>query len=638
MKQLLQSSFVVLLLISLSCLVAINTCQLNNLESQVLHTRKVVEDLARGGGVAASATPKAVTSHNADAQEEEALADPANLLTRAPRKFVKASTVVQGGTLHRHEGQDPPGLNYYASNNAADLEELTYYMGNTLASRHIDDPDKWMPSLAVKITTPDEGMTFNVTLRRGVFWHKPAVDFASGRYDWLKGDHEVTSDDFAFVFDMIANTQISGGGVTSLRSYFEFFDKYEVIDKYNFRARFKKRMYTNRQQILTMVPMPRWLYMFDEDGHKFDEATWGLKQNEHWFNQRFIGTGPYQFKEWIPGVRIVMDRNERYFGERPAFDRVITLIIKDQNASPRRLRAKDLDYIYMQPEQYRTEVLEAKGPILGQAGIKQGRSKELGFFYIGWNLNSPLFSDKRVRQAMTMALDRETIVKNVFNGLGNVTTGPFPSINPCYDQTVKIWPFDLKQAAAKLDEAGWKDTDADGIRDKVLNGKKQPFEFSFITYGSSSEWTTLASIYRESLLELGIKMVPRPLEWSTMLKKMDEKEFGAYSGGWSQDWDTDLMQIWHSKQADIPKSSNRVGFRNKEADRLAEGLRDEFDPAKRTLLCHQFHRLVHEEQPYTFIYERERPVLYWNYLNDMEFSRNRPHRDVRLFSFKEARP
>ena len=639
MKQLLQSSFVVLMLVVLSCLMVINTCQLNNLESQVLHTRKTVEEMARGGGVAAPVVSKGSGAAAAgDSQEDEALADPANLLTRMPRKYVSAKTVAPGGTLRRQEGQDPPGMNLYASNNAADLSEFANYMGNTLASRHIDNPDKWKPDLAVKITSPDDGLTFNVTLRKGVMWHKPAVDFATGRYNWLKGDHEVTSDDFAFALDIIANPQVSGAGVSAMRGYFEFFDKYEVVNKYEFRARFKKKLFTNREQIFGILPMPRWLYMFDEDGNKFDAATWGLKQNEHWFNQRFIGTGPYQFKEWIPGVRIVMDRNEHYFGERPAFDRVLTMIVKDQNAWPRRLRAKDLDYTHLQPEQYRTEVLEAKGRILGQQGIKMARHKELGFFFIGWNQESPFFADKRVRQAMTMALDRELIVKNVFNGLGTVSTGPFSSESPCYDSAVKMWPFSLKAASVKLDEAGWRDTDGDGVRDKLVAGKKKSFEFSLMTYGSSNEWTTLASIYREALLQLGVKMVPRPLEWSTLLKKMDEKEFDAYSGGWALEWDTDLMQIWHSKEADRPKSSNRVGFRNKEADRIAEALRSEFAPAKRTELCHQFHRLIHDEQPYSFIYERIRPVLYWDHMNDLEFSPIRPHRDVRMFSFKEARP
>lgn len=637
MKQLLQSGSVLLLLVVLSALGIINTCQLNNLESQLLETRKVVDDLSRSGGPRAAMTG-AATPGGADLEEAAALADPNNLLVAPDKPLVASEKVTRGGTLRRQEGQDPPGMNLYASNNAADLAEFGVYMGNTLASRHVRNPDRWTPELALKITSPDDGLTFEVQLRKGVEWHEPVVDWGSGRYEWLKGSHEVTSDDFAFALDVIGNPQVSGGGVSSLRNYFEFFDNYEIIDAHNFRVRFKKRLYTNRESIFALTPLPRWLYQYDQDGKKFDDATWGLKLNEHWYNQKFMGTGPYKFVEWVPGVRIVMERNERYFGEQPAFDRVVTLIVKDQNAWPRRLRAGDLDYTQLQPEQYRTEVLEAKGPLLGQKNIELARHKELGFFYVGWNLDTPIFSDKRVRQAMTMALNREAIVKNVFNGLGQLTTGPFAMENPCYDHRIEPWPFDLKGAATKLEEAGWKDTDNDGVRDKVIKGRKVPLEFTMVTYGSSNEWTTIASIYRESLLQIGVKMNPRPLEWSTMLKKMDEKEFDAFSGGWALSWDPDLMQIWHSKEADRPKSSNRVGFRNEEADRIAEALRTEFGQEKRVKLCHEFHALVHEEQPYTFIYQRERPVLYWNHMNDLEFARVRPHRDVRMFSFREARP
>lgn len=638
MKQLLQSGFVVFLLVVLSVLGVINTCQLNNLESQVLNTRKLVDDLGRGGVATRAPSGSGAPAHLADAQEAEALADPNNLLSRPDQPFVTAEKWVRGATLRRQEGQDPPGMNIYTSNAAADLSELATYMGNSLASRHVRDPDKWMPELAIKITTPDEGLTFDVHLRKGALWHTPAVDWGSGRYDWLKGDHEVVADDFAFAFDIIRNPQVSGGGVSAMRTYYEGLDRYEIINPHHLRVHFKKRLHTNIDALFSISPMPRWLYQYDQDGRKFDEATWGLKLNDHWYNQKFMGTGPYQFVEWVPGVRIVMARNERYFGEPPAFDKVITLIVKDQNAWPRRLRARDLDYTLIQPEQYRTEVMEAKGPLLGQKGIKLGRHGELGYFYLGWNQDTPYFGDKRVRQAMTMALNRQDIVDNVFNKLGHLTTGPFPTSNPCYDKSIQPWPYDLKAAAAKLDEAGWKDTDNDGIRDKVIKGRKVPFEFTLVTYGSSNEWTTIASIYREALLQIGVKMNPRPLEWSTMLKKLDEKEFDGYSAAWAMGWDVDLMQIWHSKEADKPKSSNRIGFRNKEADRIAEALRVEFDQNKRVELCHQFHALVHEEQPYTFIYQRERAVLYWDHMNELEFSGIRPHRDIRLFSFREARP
>jgi ABC-type transport system substrate-binding protein len=166
----------------------------------------------------------------------------------------------------------------------------------------------------------------------------------------------------------------------------------------------------------------------------------------------------------------------------------------------------------------------------------------------------------------------------------------------------------------------------------VIDGAKVPFAFQLVIYGSSTEWDTIANIYREALRTIGVKMDPVALEWATQLKRVEDREFDAVTLAWVPPWATDLMQIWHSQEADRPKSSNRIGFRNKDADRIAEALRREFDPAKRVALCHEFHALVHELQPYTFVYQRSRAVLYWDYMNEPEFSRVPPIRDARYWS------
>jgi ABC-type transport system substrate-binding protein len=178
-----------------------------------------------------------------------------------------------------------------------------------------------------------------------------------------------------------------------------------------------------------------------------------------------------------------------------------------------------------------------------------------------------------------------------------------------------------------LEEAGWKDADGDGILDKQLrpeDKKRTPFEFTLLLYGSSKEWSALASIFKEDLLKIGVKLDIDAAEWSLMQKRMDEKTFDAYTGGWGTPWEVDLYQTWHSSQADIPKGSNRVGFRNKEADALIEKLRDTFDEAERTKLLQQFHRIVNDEQPYTFLVDRKDVVCYWNDLRNVTFSKVRP--------------
>ena len=110
-----------------------------------------------------------------------------------------------------------------------------------------------------------------------------------------------------------------------------------------------------------------------------------------------------------------------------------------------------------------------------------------------------------------------------------------------------------------------------------------------------------------------------------MLKRMEDREFVAFTGGWGLDFDGDPYQIFHSSQADLPKSSNRVGFRNKEADEIIETLRNTFDADERVKLQHQFHKIMHEEQPYTFLYSEKVVVATQPRLKNVSFQVIRPH-------------
>ena len=88
-----------------------------------------------------------------------------------------------------------------------------------------------------------------MTLRKGVKWHKPNVDWQSGRYEWLKGNREVVADDFKFVFDMIQNPQV-GGRIAPLRNYFESFERFEIIDSHTFKVVYNERLYSNLPMLL----------------------------------------------------------------------------------------------------------------------------------------------------------------------------------------------------------------------------------------------------------------------------------------------------------------------------------------------------------------------------------------------------
>jgi peptide/nickel transport system substrate-binding protein len=242
-----------------------------------------------------------------------------------------------------------------------------------------------------------------------------------------------------------------------------------------------------------------------------------------------------------------------------------------------------------------------------------------------------MFSDKRVRQAMSHAFPAQTLLDDVWLGLGERVSGPMPTVQPLYNKSVPLIPYDLEKARALLDEAGWVDTNDNGTRDKMIDGTHTEFEFKLVLYGSSNEYRTLGTIFKEDLAKIGVTMIVAPMEWANLLKKIQAREFDAVTLAWISGPPADFRQIWHGDEADKPKSSNHVGFNHPEGNRLIEALETEFDPAARERIAHAFHALVADEQPYTF-FRSPKSITFWqSELKNVWFQLSRPHRNPRPF-------
>lgn len=584
---------------------------------------EALERAARRGAMATAASPAGATSHAASTPTTTAWLHPevANYLTPDPFPM-RLPEVVEGGTITRWFGSDPKGLNYLLENGSDVREGVSAYVNESLATNHFQDPDSWAPALAERVEVTDDYREYTVYLRRGVLWHAPAVDPANPRYAWLEGDHEVTADDVKFTVDLILNPQVEA---SHLRNYYEDLEYCRVVDRYTVVFRWKKRTYNSISFTLGFTPMPRFLYAFDEDGEEFPPATLGLRFNEHWYNQRTVGTGPYRFVSWEQGVTLKLTRNEDYWGVKPAIRHIVWLIFTDRKTNLLKLKSREIDYARLYPPDYREEIVDgAPDSPFRDGRIKHDFFIQAGYYFIGWNLTSPLFSDARVRRAMTMCLDRKSIIGNVLMGLGVEATGPFFVASPYNDAAIEPLPYDPAAARRLLEEAGWSDGDGDGILDREVAGVRRPFEFTFLLYSGSPEWSALATIYKEALYRIGVRMSVTEAEWSLMQKRMNDRDFDCYSGGWGTSWEPDPYQIWHSSQADLPGSSNRIGFKNAEADAIIEELRSTFDRTKRVELCHRFHRIIYDEQPYTFFYARKRVLAWWDRVKRVVFCPLRP--------------
>lgn len=548
--------------------------------------------------------------------------DVKNYLVEEKDFIVAPDETKTDGTITRYFGPDPKDLNPLTVNVPDVYDSVHHYCLLPFARRHRDDPSLWKPALAERVEITDDYKAYIIHLRKGVTWQKPSVNLTKPEYKWLKGEHYVTAQDVKFTVDLILNPAVETVG-----NNFQNFSSCDVIDDYTVIFKWKKKLFSNLSSTLSFTPVPKFIYGFDEHGKAFPEETLGLNFNRHWYNRKFIGCGPYEFVSYEPGAIIKLKRNEDYFGEKPAIKEINWLIYEDRLSHIRKLKNRELDLVVITPAWYREEILQGKE----DSPFKNGQLNYHEFLYysysyIGWNMNKPLFSDKKVRQAMSYAFNGKEILESVFLGLGKLISGPFYPDSPYYDQTIKPFEFDLNRSKKLLSEAGWEDKNGDGILEKEMGGTLRKFEFTLLLFGRNPEWIATANIYRENLLKIGIKMNVQKLDRSIMQKKIDDRDFDAFTGNCTIKWEPDLYETWHSSQAMI-KSSNRVGFRNEEADKIIEELMVTFDKEKQIELCHKFHKIINQEQPCTFF--RSPVVIYvWqNYVKNVNFQKVRPHAD-----------
>ncbi len=492
-----------------------------------------------------------------------------------------------GGRLIAAISSETENMNYLI-NNESFVSAIWGYATDSLTDRNKEHIEIFEPKMAESWSLSDDKMTYTIKLRKGILWH----DFTDPVTKKQWKDVEVTAHDFKFYVDVVKNEAVD---CAPERSYLKDLDRVEVVSDYEFKVIWSKPYFLSESITLGLSPLPRHLYHAYEgpfDGKKFND------DNER--NRMVVGCGPYRFERWDKGQRIVLKRWEKYFGKQygimPHLETIVFEVIPHPNTQFQSLVSGMIDRMGLTPEQWtkRTNI-----PEFDENTGKIGRYKYPGrsYFYIGYNLNMPLFQDKKVRQALTHLVDRERIVKEVYYGLARVVTGPSFIDSPYYDKSIAPYPFSIEKAKALLAEAGWKDTNGDGILDK--NGKK--FEFSIIGVSNHPIQERMLPMIKEDMAKAGIVMNITFIEWSVYTQRLENKSFEVCTLGWGMGLEDDPYQIWHSSQADIKASSNHICFKNKEADKLIDEIRVCFDLDKRIKLFYQFHRLLHDEQPYTFL-------------------------------------
>ena len=307
-----------------------------------------------------------------------------------------------------------------------------------------------------------------------------------------------------------------------------------------------------------------------------------------------VGTGPYVFKEWVAGQKIVLEANPGYFEGRPWIDRYIYRIIPDTSTMYMELKAGAIDLMSLTPVQYARQTTSQQFT----SRFNKFRYPSSGYLYMGYNLRHPLFKDKRIRQAMTAAINKDELIHGVLFGMGQKAHGPIVPGRWAYNPNVKDIGYDPKHAAELLSQAGWREKNADGIL--VKEGK--PFQFTILTNQGNQQRLLSAQIIQQRLKFIGIDVKIRIVEWATFLKEyIDKGNFEVVMLAWNISQDPDMYDIWHSSKTN-PGELNFIGFKNAEVDRLLVEGRSTFDMEKRKRVYFRIQEILAEEQPYTFLY------------------------------------
>ncbi|MDD2541864.1 MAG: peptide-binding protein, partial [Desulfuromonadaceae bacterium] len=307
-----------------------------------------------------------------------------------------------------------------------------------------------------------------------------------------------------------------------------------------------------------------------------------------------VGTGPYRFKEWVSGQKIELEANKDYFEGRPYIDRIIYRIIPDTSTLFMELKAGAIDLMNPTPVQYarQTESKEFT------SRFNKYRYPSSTYLYMGYNLRHPLFSDKRVRQALTAAINKDELIQGVLFGMGQKAYGPIIPGRWAYNPAVKDIVYDPKHAAELLAQAGWKEKNSDGIL--VKDGK--PFTFTILTNQGNQQRLMTAQIIQQRLLQVGIDVKIRVVEWAAFLKEFINKgNFEVVLLAWSVSQDPDMFDVWDSSK-NKPGELNFIGYNNPEVDRLLVEGRSTFNIEKRKKAYFRIQDILADEQPYTFLY------------------------------------
>ncbi len=549
--------------------------------------------------------------------------------------------------VNAHELADPDKLCPYASTSAS-ATAIERFMFQKLIDWDYNKGD-FVGMLAVgkpNISEYGNGLKLDYEIRPEATWDNGSP---------------VTAHDVVFSFKAALNPKTN---CEQIRPYLDFLADV-IIDTANPK---KFSVISNQKYILVEEYSGYWVipeYIYDKEkimrnfsisdfrDSKKKETLKGdkniLRFADEFNSQKFsrekgfvVGSGPYEFDEWVTGSKLTLKKKKDWWGDKTNdaflknYGNIETIkfrIINDWKTATTAIKGRELDvargieykiFNDLKNDAKFNENYYAYSPTSPQ------------YLYIGLNLTNPKLKELKVRQALAHAIDKKQIISTLLFGLATPTESMVQPDKKYYNKNLKKFDFNIELASKLLDEAGWIDSDGDGIRDKVINGKKIPLELTYKYNSGNDTRKNIGLIYKENLKKVGVELNIVAKEWTVFLEDTKKHDFEIYCGAWVGDPNVeDPKQIWHSESS--AGGSNYVSYGDATSDKMIDDIRSELNETKRDAMYLKFQEKVHNELPYIFLFAPlERIAVAKKYdPNTAKTYSVRPGYDLGLWKMKE---
>ncbi len=395
-----------------------------------------------------------------------------------------------------------------------------------------------------------------------------------------------------------------------------FFDKNNVLSKYSFAQFSDKKFKTDAEKEL------------NDWANELNSAKYGRDVNY------LVGAGPYKIEKWDVGQTITLVRKKNHWTkgspnmyESANPEKIIFKVNRDPNSQMLELKSQAID---VSTSLSTAVLLELQTDPNFNANYNSRFTDTYNYGYIAINTkpdgikHKKLFTDKKVRRAMAMLAPLDDVNKIINRGKNKRVVGPVSPLKPEYNTDLKLIQFDIEGAKKLLDEAGWKDTDGDNIRDKMIDGVKTKMEFTINYLNSQVEWKNMTQMISEQMYKAGVKADLNPLDGSVMMEGAKNHDFDMFVSGWGGTFvPEDYTQLWHTSSW-VSGGSNFAGFGNAASDALIDSIKYTLDDTKRIAMVKRFQEIVYDEQPYIFLFAGLRRSIIHKRFGNQEMYFERP--------------